>query len=128
MSAILVQSSLDESSHPVIEYGTLSLAEDNADPGVQMERGAYRLSRDNSAVSSAPPSPQWRGSMADLEEQHAPNHALIGLAVGGYFAVGCVYYAYATQWGWLDSVYFTMQTVTTVGASVVSPLTKGLGV
>ena len=33
-----------------------------------------------------------------------------------YFAVGVVYYSYATQLGIIDSIYFTAQTVTTVGA------------
>ena len=90
------------------EYGTLSLG----GTANLMEQGSIRKAREDSIVSTGPPSPQWRGTLADLEEK--PNYALMWLSVCCYFGVGCSYYAYSTKWGWVDSIYFTMQTVTTV--------------
>lgn len=115
MSSIHFQNSPEE-SEPVAEYGTLSLDGKNYyDDGTLAARGMYRASRDSSGVSSGPPSPHWRGSVADLEGELTPNSALMWLGICGYFALGCAYYASSTQWGWIDSIYFTMQTVTTVG-------------
>jgi hypothetical protein len=115
MSSIYFQNSPEE-SEPIAEYGTLSLDKENDNnDGTLMAQGMYRASRDSSGVSSGPPSPHWRGSVADLEEEFTPNSALMWLGICGYFALGCAYYASSTQWGWIDSVYFTMQTVTTVG-------------
>ena len=65
---------------------------------------------------SSGPSPRWRGSVRDLERRETPGYAL-GLCAGVvvYFGVGVVYYASSTGWGIVDSVYFTAQTITTVG-------------
>jgi hypothetical protein len=44
-----------------------------------------------------------------------PSHGWLWLMVVGYVLIGVLYYNFTTGWGLLDSIYFTVQTVTTVG-------------
>lgn len=45
------------------------------------------------------------------------------LSVAGVFAVGTVFYRAVEGWSWLDSLYFTVVTVTTVGYGDLTPTT-----
>ena len=43
------------------------------------------------------------------------------LGFGGLFAAGTVFYRIFEGWSWLDSFYFTVVTLTTVGYGDLSP-------
>lgn len=54
----------------------------------------------------------------------APEYRGLLIASGGIVAVGTVAYHYIEGWNWLDSLYFSTITLTTIGYGDFSPQTN----
>ena len=48
--------------------------------------------------------------------------ALAGL-VGGQLVLGTIFYSLVEGWGWIDALYFSVTTLTTVGLGDLTPVT-----
>lgn len=59
----------------------------------------------------------WRGLRAD------PDSAAIGVLLSGLLGIGMCFYHWVEGWGWVDSLYFCVMTVATVGFGGLAPTT-----
>ena len=63
--------------------------------------------------------------MTESNQQPAPrvrNIILVGLTT---IATGATFYHYVENWSWLDSLYFSVITLSTVGYGDLTPTTRG---
>jgi hypothetical protein len=59
----------------------------------------------------------WRGLRAD------PDSAAIGFLLFSLLSIGTFFYHWVEGWGWVNSLYFCVMTVATVGFGDFSPTT-----
>jgi len=64
-------------------------------------------------------------STSILKSLRDPEFRGLLLFVAGILATGTVFYHGLEKWGWLDSFYFSVTTLTTVGYGDFSPQTTG---
>lgn len=67
--------------------------------------------------------PTASDSMGEGTRRHADR--LIGLAALSLIVIGTVVYSAVEDWSWVDSLYFSVVAVTTVGFGDLSPTTDG---
>ena len=74
----------------------------------------------NDAADHEPPTTFMRSLLREAFSRETRNLFII---VTGFVAVGTLFYMFAEGWSWVDSLYFAVTTLTTVGYGDLSPTT-----